>query len=252
MISCNLKGGIGNQLFQISTTYAHALENNDIAVFDFDKCYTPMQGCKSTKYKDTIFKNVKTTKDFICKNNYTELKHSYDTIPYSENLLLDGYFQSELYFKNKREEVINLYNLSYRKNEIEEFIKTIPRPIVSVHIRRGDYLSHNHIYNILTHDYYKQAMDIYKNCSFLFISDDIEFVKQNYPNSYYSTFNDEMIDLILMSLCDHNIIANSTFSWWGAWLNKNDNKTVVGPKKWFSDQSDIDSKNIIPKSWIQI
>jgi TFIIF-interacting CTD phosphatase-like protein len=95
-------------------------------------------------------------------------------------------------------------------------------------------------------------MDIYKNCSFLFISDDIEFVKQNYPNSYYSIFNDEMIDLILMSLCDHNIIANSTFSWWSAWLNKNNNKTVVGPKKWFSDQSDIDSKNIIPKSWIQI
>lgn len=252
MISCNLKGGVGNQLFQISTTYTLASENNDVAVFDFNKCWTPMQGYPSVKYTNNLFKNFKPIDNFIPKNAYVEQSHSYNQIPYSDGLFLDGYFQSELYFKSKREELLNLYDFSYRKNEIDDFLKTIPRPIVSVHIRKGDYIPHTHIFNILTDEYYKEAMSIYKNCSFLFFSDDLDFIKQKYSNFYQSTFNDEILDLILMSLCDHNIIANSSFSWWGAWLNKTPDKIVVGPKKWFSDQSNIDSKDIIPKTWIQI
>jgi len=254
MISCNLKGGIGNQLFQISTTHALALENNDIAVFDFEKCYTPMQGFKATKYKDNIFKNIKTTQNFIHDTIYTEHKHSYNKIPYSHNILLDGYFQSELYFKNK---ILNLYDLSYKIEEINQFLNNIPRPIISMHIRRGDYLPYSHIVNILNNEYYNNAIKFFDDSySFLCVSDDKNYIKENFcdiKNLYFSPFDDELIELILMSMCDHNIISNSTFGWWGAYLNKNENKKVIAPKKWFTnDALKIDDMDIVPESWIKI
>jgi hypothetical protein len=255
MVSCNLKGGLGNQLFQISTTCALALENNDIAMFDFDRCSTPMQGFKSSKYKNSIFKNVNTSSDIKCDNHYIEPYHQYSKIPYVKNIMLNGYFQSELYFKNKKEQIINQYDFSHRTNDIENFIAKIPRPIVSVHIRRGDYLTYTHVFNIIDNQYYIDAMNQFKDCSYLFISDDYEFVKSNYNkdiNFFYSTFDDELSDLILMTKCDHNIIANSTFSWWGAYLNNNKNKKVISPKSWFNQNFQFNCKDLIPEEWIKL
>ena len=132
---------------------------------------------------------------------------------------------------------------------------------ISIHIRRGDYLhpKFNHLYgNICTIEYYKEAITIlqqkYANLHFYIFSDDISWVKENLPivPSTYIDWNkkeDSWQDMYLMSQCKHNIIANSSFSWWGAWLNNNPNKTVICPSRFMNlnQQSDI-----VPEDWIQI
>ena len=91
------------------------------------------------------------------------------------------------------------------------------------------------------------------NGSFLIFSDDINWAKQNFDNKnlYFSESNDELFDFILMSKCDNNIIANSSFSWWASYLNKNKNKTIVSPKKWFNPISNLNYKDILPEDWIR-
>jgi hypothetical protein len=129
-----------------------------------------------------------------------------------------------------------------------------------LHIRRGDYLT-NIVHNTNKEDYYKNAIKLIeekvKNPVFYIFSDEIEWVKQNFDIKYptvYVDFNDALTnfeDIKLMSSCKHNIIANSSFSWWSAWLNENSNKIVIAPKQWFTDVS-RNTKDIIPKSWIKI
>lgn len=256
MVTCKLKGGLGNQLFQIATVCNLAIENNDCYAFNFEDCYTPMQGFKSSKYKETIYSNFQEINNIDDNNVYIEPTFEYKKISYSENIILDGYFQSENYFYNTRDTIIDLFNLNYKQWEISKFIEQLPKPITSIHIRRGDYLPYTHIVNALDEGYYLETIQMIndKTRSFLMFSDDIKWAKEKYKlkNMYFSEFNDELCDLILMSKCDNNIIANSTFSWWGAYLNKNKNKTVLSPKIWFNPESGIDDKDIIPDSWIKI
>lgn len=253
MISCNLKGGLGNQLFQIAAVCGLAFENNDVFGFNFDNCYTPLQGFKSSKYKNSIYRNILSINS-LSNNIYNEPCFEYKKIPYSGDVVLDGYFQSEKYFDNYKDNIINLFDLTYRLNEINEFFDKLPRPITAVHVRRGDYLPLTDTFVILDRDYYLSAMDILeKNTSFLVFSDDLNWAKSNLSNQnvYFSNCNDELFDLILMSKCDNNIIANSSFSWWGAYLNKNKNKTVIGPDKWFNPHSNLNYKDILPNNWIK-
>jgi len=134
---------------------------------------------------------------------------------------------------------------------------------ISVHIRRGDYLVGNNkwIYgDICTQKYYVNAMsymkNTIKNCKFIFFSNDIEWVKKNYNikdaiyinQTLFDNYQD-WYDMYLMSMCKHNIIANSTFSWWGAWLNSNKEKIVIAPSKWVNL---CDYKDIYPDDWIKI
>lgn len=118
---------------------------------------------------------------------------------------------------------------------------------VSVHIRRGDYLlrKHSKIHGLCSLEYYLQAIQFIKSKSkdpvFYFFSDDIPWARENFCNPSYkfvdcNSGSNSCLDLYLMSQCKHNIIANSTFSWWGAWLNRNKEKIVVAPSVWFNDQ----------------
>ena len=171
------------------------------------------------------------------------------------NTYIKGWFQSEDYFLGIRNILLNEFTL---KNSIK-----IPKKIkeiilktesISVHIRRGDYKKNN---MALSKDYYLKAINLISSKVvhpvWIIFSDDIEFVKNNYFFEGKAVFIDDSLgmrdfeQLMLMSKCKHNIIANSTFSWWGAWLNKNRNKYVVAPRKWFSSQ-----RNIIPVEWIKI
>jgi hypothetical protein len=246
MISCSLQGGLGNQMFQISATIALALKNNDDACFNFNDCYTPLQGNPSNNYKDTIFKNICNRPFFISEKTYFEPKFSFSEIPYHKNLLLKGYFQSEKYFKDYSEEIINTFVLS------NSIVKPVDN-LTSVHVRRGDYLKLSPFHSVCGVDYYKNAMDIIGG-NFLFFSDDIEWVKKNFKgnNIFYSENNDEVLDLSLMSVCDNNIIANSSFSWWAAFLNKNKNKKVISPSSWFGETGPKDTQDIIPSNWLKL
>jgi hypothetical protein len=257
MISTKLQGGLGNQMFQIAAAYALAKENNDICGFDFDSCYTPQQGKTASVYKQNIFKKIPEIKNYKFENFYLELGFAFNRIPYKKNLFLTGSFQSQKYFLNYSDDIKNLFYINNQK--IEEYVKFLDfenSTFTSVHVRRGDYLNSRNLNFHFTCDlnYFQEAIKKIKNSKFIFFSDDMNWVKDNFvsDNYFYSPFDDELDDLSLMSLCHNNIISNSTFSWWAAFLNKNKNKKIIAPKKWFADKGHQDYQDVIPSDWITI
>lgn len=179
--------------------------------------------------------------------------------------LLFGYFQSEKYFIDieniVRKEFTLKETLPLKTAEMAKQIRS--KESVAIHIRRGDYITNkaaNVFHGICGLDYYNKAVGhIQKKTAhphFYVFSDDPEFVKANFSKLKAVTFmsdhvNKDYHELMLMSCCKHNIIANSSFSWWGAWLNHNPDKLVIAPKKWFQDQT-IDTSDLIPKNWLRI
>jgi len=259
MLTCKLQGGIGNQMFQIAATYALALRNNDTTGFDFQLCHTPMQGNTSYTYSKNILKNVTNVLNINTKKHYNEEKFSYSELPYASNLCLNGYFQSEKYFEDYKDKVIDLFYLKGGNEIVIDSLLSTARklnrkPITSIHIRRGDYVKNSDFHNVLDVEYYKKAMEIIGDSVFIFISDDLEWVKENFKgdNFIYSPFKSDVDDLTLMTLCDNNIIGNSSFSWWGAYLNRFESKQVIAPKKWFGPKGPQDTQDLFPDNWIVI
>ena len=126
----------------------------------------------------------------------------------------------------------------------------------SIHVRRGDYLNLSEHHPLCDIEYYKDAMEHMPNDTvYLVFSDDISWCKENFlgDNYIFIEDNSDIFDLYLMSLCHNNIIANSSYSWWGAWLNNNKNKIVVSPKMWFGPAKvGLDTKDVHCKNWIKI
>ena len=257
MISTKLQGGLGNQMFQIAVTYALSKRNNDTYGLNFNDCYTPQQGNTSDKYVSNVFKNIPNSEGHNFVNYYQEPFFSYQEIIYKPNLFMVGSFQSEKYFNDCKNDFINLFDLS--NINIESFKNTLDfenNKFTSVHVRRGDYLNGANlvIHSPCSKGYFLNAMKLFPESKFIFISDDMDWVKENFrgDNIYYSPFTNELQDFKLMSECHNNIISNSTFSWWAAYLNRNLNKTVVGPKKWFGPAGHKDTQDIIPNNWVII
>ena len=178
-----------------------------------------------------------------------------------------GFWQSEKFFKNIekiiRKEFTLKNPLSNYANVVFEKIKSTPIS-ASLHIRRGDYVLEPHTnayHGVCGLDYYQKAYEelvkkINSPFEIFVFSDDIEWVKENLrlPGKMHFVSNPNIPDyeeMFLMSCCTHNIIANSSFSWWGAWLNPNKNKIVIAPKQWFANKNE-DAKDIVPESWIKI
>ena len=193
---------------------------------------------------------------------------SLDTISKTKasKIILNGYFQKETYFINEEN---NIRNSFVFKNELSEDNLVIKNKIdisksVSLHVRRGDYVSSKKTvsyHGVCSLEYYAHAIqtltNIFQDLHFFVFSDDIEWCKANLNIPGEVTFisnnkgANSYIDMQLMSFCKHNIIANSSFSWWGAWLNNSKNKVVVAPKNWFTDSS-IDIKDLYPKNWFTL
>jgi hypothetical protein len=258
MITCNLQGGLGNQMFQIAATYALALRNNDTCGFNFSNCYTPLQGHTSTKYEKNIFKNITKLERFIPSKTYFEPKFSYTEIPYSSNILLNGYFQSELYFNDFEDEITNLFHFNDDDiTSVKDFISKINKknlPVTIIHIRRGDYLLNSDFHSVCPKEYYLNSIDKLNNNCYIFISDDIKWVKEEFNNDnfFYFESDNEILDLTLMTIADNVIISNSSFSWWGAYLNKNKDKKIIAPNSWFGKKGPKDTDTLIPKNWLKI
>ena len=183
-----------------------------------------------------------------------------------EGSYVRGFWQSELYFKSIEELIRKDFTFaSEPTGSNKELAKAIAtQQAVSLHIRRGDYVniqSTNEYHGTCSIEYYQKAIEyILSNLSdpvFYIFSDDLPWVKANLDVSAPHIFaegNDATTnfeDLRLMSLCKHHIIANSSFSWWGAWLNPSKTKIVIAPKRWMNDP-EFDSKDLIPKNWIRI
>jgi hypothetical protein len=175
--------------------------------------------------------------------------------PVDCNYYLDGYWQSQKYFNNIREEIIKYFTPNddvLNKLKETEFIET---NTTSLHVRRTDYVTSNGYHPVQDISYYVNAIKEIGDYDYLFVfSDDIKWCKDNlkFNNIIYTEGMSEIEDMMLMSMCKNNIIANSTFSWWAAYLNQNPNKKIVAPKKWFGDHVNIDTKDIIPEEWIKI
>tara|TARA_B100000131_G_scaffold51593_1_gene46237 strand:- start:1017 stop:1769 length:753 start_codon:yes stop_codon:yes gene_type:complete len=248
MISCELAGGLGNYMFQIATGYTLAKENNDDFCIDFSTTLTqPHKNIKT--YKDNILRKVD-DKIYDFEYRYQEPHFTYNEVPYRNNLIINGCFQSEKYLN--RGLILDLYSiddnsLEYIKDKYDDL-----QDSVSLHVRRADYLSYP-AHPPVDISYCERAMEhIGLDHTFYIMSDDIKWCKENLKgdNLIFVEGEEDYIDMWMMSLCAHNIIANSSFSWWGAWLNVNDEKKVVAPKQWFSSDKRINTQDLYCDGWV--
>lgn len=241
-------GRLGNKMFQIAAGYSMAKEI----------------GCDfmipAWKYAH-VFPNVKMGTVTKFNNIYTEPSFTYSRPPvdYFHGVVqLNGYFQSEKYFRSK-EEIQELLKFSeYTRSMAQVWAthnKVNLKDFTALHIRRGDYTNLTHYYaDLPSTDYYRKAIKESCNKKFLVFSDDIDFCIQYFSEFQdchfeYVSGNSDHVDMCLMSMCKNNIIANSSFSWWGAYLNKDSDKTIA-PKNWFV--CGIDSKDLYAKDWTVI
>jgi len=250
MVTCHFNGRLGNQMFQIAAAYSLALDNNDVARFPIT----------SSPYITNVFKNVLEFKsnEAIQFKLHHENGFHYSPIQYTNNLMLIGFYQSEKYFINNK---YKIYDLFKPDDKIINTLKYKHKFILldetcSIHVRRGDYIAQFNNHPPCTLEYYKEAMSLFsKHVKFLIFSDDIIWCKQNFIGDQFTFIenNPDYFDLYLMAQCTHNIIANSSFSWWGAWLNQNPNKIVIAPNKWFGPGLQHHStKDLIPNLWTKI
>ena len=281
-----LEGGLGNQMFQLAFGSIIAKKNNSILTIDRSNFVNNLNrkdysfrvfGLDVFKIKYYNY-NKKSPFNILfnkfCKNKtYTEPSFNFDSeaLKLRRPICIKGYFQSYKYFEGYEDLVRNIFKFPKDKigKENNELLNDIKKShSVSIHIRRGDYVNNNKtnkVHGTCSLEYYINAIkNITDNnndrFTLFFFSDDIDWVKEKFNNiDYNKTFvsnntNDKSwIDMFLMSSCNHNIIANSSFSFWGAWLNSNLNKKVIAPKRWFLDvELENQAKNIIPPQWIKI
>jgi hypothetical protein len=255
MIGVNLAGGLGNYLFQISAAYSFALESNDSFIIDESKIVTVHKHMST--YKTNIFRNLNYGLVFY-ENQYQEPFFHYKKIPDLKNLFINGYFQSEKYFLKYREELLKLFSIDdFNKSLLEKkYVNIDFEDSCSIHVRRGDYLKYANIHPTLTSEYYQKCISETTSKNILIFSDDILWCKENLvfqgKNVIFVEGNADYNDLWLMSMCRENVIANSTFSWWGAWLNNSKDKKVFAPKIWFGSQLQHNIDDLIPSEWKKI
>jgi hypothetical protein len=219
---------------------------------------------KKYKYPYDIFSKAERFINLrILKKYYVDFDPSFFK---KNHRYIDGYFQSEKNFLNVKNEIIQELTL---KKEFESAVFLVEKNkidkerSVSVHIRRGDYVRDpktQAAHGACSREYYEQAMNLIRSKIeapiFYFFSDDIEWVKREYGENpdfkYVSNPSlEDYEELMLMASCAHNIIANSSFSWWGAYLNNNSSKIVIAPKKWVNIVPDP-HPNIIPEGWMRV
>jgi len=253
MVTSNLIGGLGNYLFQIAAAYSMGMDNRVDTIFDTKNSVTVHKHLDT--YKTNILRNLVYGTPVI-KTHYNEPFFHYQKIPYKENIKINGYYQSEKYFKHNRNSILDLFSIdTLSKRYIEEkYSNILKNKTCSIHVRRGDYLRLSNHHPFCTLNYYNEAISQMDVDKFFVFSDDINWCKENFIGDKFIFIedNNDYIDLWLMSLCDNNIIANSSFSWWGAWLNQKPTKKVIAPNKWFGPAISHNTKDLIPETWIKI
>lgn len=272
MIIVKLLGGVGNQLFQYASARAISIR----AGLEFKLDITEFDDYKLRKYElgnFNIQENIASVSEIVCmlkrkrlfQQNYFKEKNSKfmpELLKIKHPAYLEGYFQSEKYFKDieqiiRQELTFKDLDLIQNKNSLE----LRQQNSVSIHVRCGDYINDSEnakIYNICTMQYYQRAINYIQehveNPVFYVFSDDIDWVVKNFkPDVEVKVLNSAnwQDDFYFMQNCKHNIIANSSFSWWSAWLNQNPDKIVIAPDKWFN-VSKLNYKSIVPNDWAKV
>jgi hypothetical protein len=258
MIITKIQGGLGNQMFQYAYGKHLATKYNKKLYCDIN--FYQYQSLRNFSLHDFDNIDIDTSIDKI-KVNFPIYKIDDDfkfkelPDPNNSGYYLDGYWQSEKYFKES--EVIIRKQFKPNKNLFDKILETpgLDTRTVSMHIRRTDYVTSDGYHPVQSLDYYQNAIDLVGDYDTLYIlSDDINWCKDNlkFKNMTFREGNSDIEDLILMSMCANNIIANSTFSWWSAWLNEHPDKKIISPSKWFGDNVNLNISDIIPSDWIKI
>lgn len=250
-------GGLGNQMFQISNAVCQGLKNNIPSIFQ-PVAYTPMQANQPTKYLENIFKKVNFNDSLTGYKTMEYPWHYVDiNVKWDSPIQFYGYFQSSKNFLGFNDEIINLF--SPNDNEIYKLKTKYPeinnKNTVSLHIRRGDYLGIGDILPVIDKSYIDHCIELIGTYSYLFVfSDDKQWVKNNlnYPNMIIVDSLEDYEDLWLISMCNHNIMSNSSFSWWGSFLNKHKDKKVFVPSMWFGPMGEQNYNDIYEQNWNRI
>jgi hypothetical protein len=293
MIITKLNGGLGNQMFQYalgrSLSYIHNVPLKlDLTEFETYKLRTfrlhhfNIQAEIATlgeienfiPQKSGLYGFLSSIPERI-KPYYKHKSIKEQFFHYDENIkkcnpnsYLEGYWQTEKYFNEISTVIKDDFTLRERSDSINEHIadQITSCEAISLHVRRGDYISNpetNLYHGTCTSEYYQSAITEFgkhiENPHFFIFSDDPEWAKLNLNTGFPTKVLDhngpekDYEDMKLMTLCKHHIIANSSFSWWGAWLCKNPNKIVITPSRWFNKtEIEKDTKDLIPESWKRI
>ena len=252
-------GQLGNQMFQYAATKGIASKldvpfmiPNHREVFDdgIGNRYTILL-FDAFKLTSASLLGTLRTENYVQENGFTFNKDLFN-IDKTENCSLYGFFQTEKYFKHIEKQIRKDFTFKDEiKNECDDLIKQFTNPI-ALHIRRGDFVWNDKNHPPLSLDYYKSALELFdSDREVIIFSDDTEWCKEQelFADDRFAVAEggDQFYDLCLMSMCDDFIIANSTFSWWGAWL-ANRGK-VVAPKQWFGEALSHDTKDLYCKGW---
>lgn len=291
MIIVRIYEGLGNQLFQYAYARTLSLSSDHEVLLDVretgrlkkEKGMMPRKyGLKNFRIALPVCSNAGTLYPYLnkpktaaCMKKLSEwgilpYKYFSESDPFYDEHLLDlkgnwylqGWFQDSRYFQEYAG-IIKKEIVPKKRIKINSKLKKIlySENTVSVHLRRSDF---SQMHNILTETYYRNAMDYMKDAVaspfWVVFSDDIGWAKKNIDfglNCYYLSDSEGLEDyeeLMVMSCCMNHIIANSTYSWWGAWLGRNESKIIVGPEKWFmGDYISLYRRNsIMPKEWIRV
>lgn len=278
-----IDGGLGNQMFQYAlalkmqsqgmqvkidvTKYAQHHAHND---FELDQVFG-IAGPFADRSEISRFGYVKANHwtEFLKRTPFRKKTvYNNESYIYDEQVLkldgyyIEGYWQSEKYFADIREKIMDTYRFPEFPEGKDTWAERIRNSCaVSVHIRRGDYLQYSYLQSICTLEYYRRAMDYFREilpekAEFYIFTNDFPWAEEHFgeKDCHFvkgNTGRNSFRDMQLMSLCRHHVVANSSFSWWGAWLNQNPDKIVVAPERWINNAAD-EKTDIIPESWIRI
>ena len=256
----DLQGQLGNQLFIIAATVSLALDNDAVPIFP-GLLNNPHFNIPINYEKVFSNLNVIIPNDINIEHVYKEPYFNYSPIPYYPNMMISGYFQSEKYFAHHKREIIDLFAPS---DSIIEHIKKhyahiLDHPnTVSVHLRsyyREDPAGHIHI--TYGSQYIFNAIKLFpRDALFVVFTNDMPWCKRELTgidrNTIFIEGEPHYHDFYLMSMCKHNIISNSSFSWWAAYLNTNPNKIIVAPRIWFNPKAIASTKDLKPRSWMEV
>lgn len=256
-ITCHMIGRLGNQMFQIANAYAQALRYNRQLVL-------PRHDTSVSDYYSTMFRRLdflidKAPVDNPDVHTIHSTYHYTSYIPHDiKPTVFKGYFESEKFFKDYSQNIKWLY--SPPSEFIEKVLKEYPQInqaiITAINVRRGDFLTFPNRHPVLTTEYIHTAVQAAPKSDYYFIvSDDLEWCKNNIKlnNTVFIPYERHEA-LWLLSMCDHFIISNSTFSWWGAWLSQSSNKIVIAPEIWFGPEilTHTNPKDIWCEEWKKI
>lgn len=249
VITANLMGGVGNQLFQVALAYTISRKFNMKLEFESNQFGGCRQGSHPSKYYKSLFEKL----NFVDKINPTKVINEkqwayynvFNEIKNDKIVKLNGYYQSDKYFKEYASEIKKLFTpeigiISYLEKYSDVFEKypelKQPNDYCFIGIRRGDYITYSNCHNPCGKTYYNKAINIINKDIYYIMTDDINWVKQNYkgPQYRYLEITDDLTKLLTITLFKNYIISNSTFYWWGSYLSIHKNIKIIAPDKWIN------------------